>query len=148
MLASITEMVRWYILEIQIKFLIYTIHIINNTGCAWQDGEKLWDRESSVPGKEADMKTLERARADLAKAEKKRDLTKKKLEADEYAVKECEAALMEAENNEYVNEIREWGLTVEELREIRRSLQKQSLAKTIREKEDKERNDKPESVEK
>ena len=50
--------------------------------------------------------------------------------------------------NEYVNEIREWGLTVEELREIRRSLQKQSLAKTIREKEDKERNDKPESVEK
>ena len=45
------------------------------------------------------MKTLERARADLAKAEKKRNLTKKKLEADEYAVKECEAALMEAENS-------------------------------------------------
>ena len=90
------------------------------------------------------MKTLERARADLAKAEKKRNLTKKKLEA----VKECEAALMEAENNEYVNEIREWGLTVEELQELRRSLQKQSLAQTIREKEEKERNDKPESVEK
>ena len=89
------------------------------------------------------MKTLERARADLAKAEKKRNLTKKKLEADEYAVKECEAALMEAENNEYVNEIREW-----ELQELRRSLQKQSLAQTIREKEEKERNDKPESVEK
>lgn len=94
------------------------------------------------------MKTLERARADLAKAEKKRNLTKKKLEADEYAVKECEAALMEAENNEYVNEIREWGLTVEELQELRRSLQKHSLAQTIREKEEKERNDKPESVEK
>lgn len=94
------------------------------------------------------MKTLERARVDLAKAEKKRDLTKKRLEADEYAVKECEAALMEAENNEYVNEIREWGLTVEELREIRRSLQKQSLAQTIREKEEKEKNDKPEHVEK
>ena len=94
------------------------------------------------------MKTLETPSLNLAKAEKKRDLTKKRLEADEYAVKECEAALMEAENNEYVNEIREWGLTVEELREIRRSLQKQSLAKTIREKEDKERNDKPESVEK
>ena len=94
------------------------------------------------------MKTLERARVDLAKAEKKRDHTKKRLEADEYAVKECEAALMEAENNEYVNEIREWGLTVEELREIRRSLQKQSLAQTIREKEEKEKNDKPEHVEK
>jgi len=90
------------------------------------------------------MKTLERARVDLAKA----DLTKKRLEADEYAVKECEAALMEAENNEYVNEIREWGLTVEKLREIRRSLQKQSLAQTIREKEEKEKNDKPEHVEK
>ena len=94
------------------------------------------------------MKTLERARVDLAKAEKKRDLTKKRLEADEYAVKACEAALMEAENNEYVNEIREWGLTVEKLREIRRSLQKQSLAQTIREKEEKEKNDKPEHVEK
>ena len=94
------------------------------------------------------MKTLERARVDLAKAEKKRDLTKKRLEADEYAFKECEAALMEAENNEYVNEIREWGLTVEKLREIRRSLQKQSLAQTIREKEEKEKNDKPEHVEK
>lgn len=55
---------------------------------------------------------------------------------------------MEAENNEYVNEIREWGLTVEKLREIRRSLQKQSLAQTIREKEEKEKNDKPEHVEK
>ena len=70
------------------------------------------------------MKTLERARADLArKQQRQRNLTKKKLEADEYAVKECEAALMEAENNEYVNEIREWGLTVEELQELRRSLQ-------------------------
>ena len=57
-------------------------------------------QRKAVPGKEADMKTLERARVDLAKAEKKRELTKKRLEADEYAVKECEAALMEAENNE------------------------------------------------
>lgn len=82
------------------------------------------------------------------KSREKEKSYKKKLEADEYAVKECEAALMEAENNEYVNEIREWGLTVEELQELRRSLQKQSLAQTIREKEEKERNDKPESVEK
>ena len=71
MLASISEMVRWYILEIQIKFLIYTIHIINSTGCAWQDGEKLWDRESSVPGKEADMKTLERARSGKSREKEK-----------------------------------------------------------------------------
>ena len=93
------------------------------------------------------MKTLEKARADLEKAKKKRDLTQKRLEADEHAVKECEAALMESENNEYVSEIREWGLTVEELREIRKSLQKKSLAQTIRKKEEKERDDKTENIE-
>ena len=66
------------------------------------------------------MKPLEKARQDLEKAKKKRDASKKRLEADEFTVKECEAALMESENNEYVNEIRAWGLTVEELKEILR----------------------------
>ena len=58
------------------------------------------------------MKTLEKARLDLEKAIKKRDQSRKRLEADEFTVKECEAALTESENNEYVSEIREWGLTV------------------------------------
>ena len=72
------------------------------------------------------MKPLEKARQDLEKAKKKRDASKKRLEADEFTVKECEAALMESENNEYVNEIRAWGLTVEELKEIRAAMQKKS----------------------
>lgn len=56
------------------------------------------------------MKTLEKARSDLEKAIKKRDQSRKRLEADEFTVKECEAALTESENNEYVSEIREWDL--------------------------------------
>lgn len=67
------------------------------------------------------MKTLEKARLDLEKAIKKRDQSRKRLEADEFTVKECEAALTESENNEYVSEIREWGLTVEELKELRKA---------------------------
>lgn len=77
------------------------------------------------------MKPLEKARQDLEKAKKKRDASKKRLEADEFTVKECEAALMESENNEYVNEIRAWGLTVEELKEIRAAMQKKSLTEYL-----------------
>ena len=87
------------------------------------------------------MKPLEKARQDLEKAKKKRDASKKRLEADEQTVKECEAALMESENNEYVNEIRAWGLTVEELKEIRAAMQKKSLTEVLHEKEEKDRND-------
>lgn len=86
------------------------------------------------------MKPLEKARQDLEKA-------KKKLEADEFTVKECEAALMESENNEYVNEIRAWGLTVEELKEIRAAMQKKSLTEVLHEKEEKDRNDEYHKVE-
>lgn len=93
------------------------------------------------------MKALEKARQDLAKAKKKRDASKKRLEADEYAVKECEAALTESENNEYVNEIREWGLTVEELKEIRAAMQKKSLAEVVHEKEEKQKDDEHQKVE-
>ena len=93
------------------------------------------------------MKPLEKARQDLVKAKKKRDASKKRLEADELTVKECEAALMESENNEYVNEIRAWGLTVEELKEIRAAMQKKSLAEVLHEKEEKDRNDEHYKVE-
>ncbi|MDO4648018.1 MAG: DUF4315 family protein [Eubacteriales bacterium] len=87
------------------------------------------------------MKTLERARSDLEKAIKKRDQSRKRLEADEFTVKECEAALMESENNEYVLEIREWGLTVEELKELRKAMEHKSLAQVMKEKGEQERHD-------
>ena len=87
------------------------------------------------------MKTLERARSDLEKAIKKRDQSRKRLEADEFAVKECEAALTESENNEYVLEIREWGLTVEELKELRKAMEHTSLAQVMKEKGEQERHD-------
>ena len=87
------------------------------------------------------MKTLEKARSDLEKAIKKRDQARKRLEADEFTVKECEAALMESENNEYVSEIREWGLTVEELKGLRKAMEHKSLAQVMKEKGEQERHD-------
>lgn len=87
------------------------------------------------------MKTLEKARSDLEKAIKKRDQSRKRLEADEFTVKECEAALTESENNEYVSEIREWGLTVEELKELRKAMEHKSLARVMKEKGEQERHD-------
>ena len=87
------------------------------------------------------MKTLEKARSDLEKAIKKRDQSRKRLEADEFTVKECEAALTESENNEYVSEIREWGLTVEELKELRKAMEHKSLAQVMTEKGEQERHD-------
>lgn len=87
------------------------------------------------------MKTLEKARLDLEKAIKKRDQSRKRLEADEFTVKECEAALTESENNEYVSEIREWGLTVEELKELRKAMEHKSLAQVMKEKGEQERHD-------
>ena len=87
------------------------------------------------------MKTLEKARSDLEKAIKKRDQSRKRLEADEFTVKECEAALTESENNEYVSEIREWGLTVEELKELRKAMEHKSIAQVMKEKGEQERHD-------
>ena len=87
------------------------------------------------------MKTLEKARLDLEKAIKKRDQSRKRLEADEFTVKECEAALTESENNEYVSEIREWGLTVEELKELRKAMEHKSIAQVMKEKGEQERHD-------
>lgn len=87
------------------------------------------------------MKTLVKARSDLEKAIKKRDQSRKRLEADEFTVKECEAALTESENNEYVSEIREWGLTVEELKELRKAMEHKSLAQIMKEKGEQERHD-------
>lgn len=87
------------------------------------------------------MKTLEKARSDLEKAIKKRDQSRKRLEADEFTVKECEAALTESENNEYVSEIREWGLTVEELKELRKAMEHKSLAQVMKQKGEQERHD-------
>lgn len=87
------------------------------------------------------MKTLEKARSDLEKAIKKRDQSRKRLEADEFTVKECEAALTESENNEYVSEIREWGLTVEELKELRTGMEHKSLAQVMKERGEQERHD-------
>ena len=87
------------------------------------------------------MKTLEKARSDLEKAIKKRDQSRKRLEADQFTVKECEAALTESENNEYVSEIREWGLTVEELKELRKAMEHKSLAQVMKEKGEQERHD-------
>lgn len=87
------------------------------------------------------MKTLEKARSDLEKAIKKRDQSRKRLEADEFTVKECEAALTESENNEYVSEIREWGLTVEELKELRKAMEHKSLAQVMKEKGEQEGHD-------
>ena len=87
------------------------------------------------------MKTLEKARSDLEKAIKKRDQSRKRLEADEFTVKECEAALTESENNEYVSEIREWGLTVEELKELRKAMDHKSIAQVMKEKGEQERHD-------
>lgn len=87
------------------------------------------------------MKTLVKARSDLEKAIKKRDQSRKRLEADEFTVKECEAALTESENNEYVSEIREWGLTVEELKELRKAMEHKSIAQVMKEKGEQERHD-------
>ena len=87
------------------------------------------------------MKTLEKARSDLEKAIKKRDQSRKRLEEDEFTVKECEAALTESENNEYVSEIREWGLTVEELKELRKAMEHKSIAQVMKEKGEQERHD-------
>ena len=87
------------------------------------------------------MKTLEKARSDLEKDIKKRDQSRKRLEADEFTVKECEAALTESENNEYVSEIREWGLTVEELKELRKAMEHKSLAQVMKEKGEQEKHD-------
>ena len=48
---------------------------------------------------------------------------------------------MESENNEYVSEIREWGLTVEELKELRKAMEHKSLAQVMKEKGEQERHD-------
>lgn len=87
------------------------------------------------------MKSLERARKDLEKAIEKRDQSRARLEADEYAVKECEAALMETENNEFTSEIRTWGLSVEEVRALRKALEKKSIAEVIAMKEEEKEHD-------
>lgn len=81
------------------------------------------------------MKALEKARQDLEKAKKKREFTRKKLAEDDYAVKECEAAVAEAENAEYVAELRAWGLTVDELKALRKALESKSLAEVLKQKE-------------
>lgn len=102
--------------------------------------------KSCFHGKE-NHEAIRKSQTGSGKAKKKRDASKKRLEADEFTVKECEAALMESENNEYVNEIRAWGLTVEELKEIRAAMQKKSLTEVLHEKEEKDRNDEHYKVE-
>ena len=87
------------------------------------------------------MKTLEKARKDLEKAMEKRDQTRARLEADEYVVKECEAALTESENNEYSSEIRAWGLSVEEVKALRKALEKRSIAEVLAAMKEDESND-------
>lgn len=77
------------------------------------------------------MKALKKARADLIKAEAKRDKTKEQLKQDEQAVKECQAAVYEAENNEYIGIVRELGVTVEELIQIKDQLKNGSLASVL-----------------
>lgn len=74
------------------------------------------------------MKALKKARAELKKAEAKRDKTKEQLEADEYYVKECQAAVNEAENNEFVGMVRELNLTVEEFAILKEQIKNHSLA--------------------
>lgn len=77
------------------------------------------------------MKALKRARADLEKAIARRDKTKEQLNQDELTVKECQAAVYEAENNEYIGMIRELSVSVEEFEQIKEQLKKGSLASTI-----------------
>ena len=77
------------------------------------------------------MKALKKARADYQKAIAKRDKTKQQLEADEFAVKECEAAVIEAENNVYIGMIRDLNLTVEEFLQIKEELKNRSLASVM-----------------
>lgn len=77
------------------------------------------------------MKALKRARADLKKAIAKRDKTKEQLQQDELTVKECQAAVYEAENNEYIGMIRELSVSVEEFGQIKEQLKKGSLASVI-----------------
>lgn len=93
------------------------------------------------------MKALIKARADLKKAEVKRDKTREQLKQDELTVKECQAAVQEAENNEYVGMIRELGVTVEEFGQIKELLKKESLASVLANREENETNDEPEYME-
>lgn len=92
------------------------------------------------------MKALKRARNELKKAEEKRDKTREQLNRDEMAVKECQAAVYEAENNEYIGMIRELNVTVEEFKQIKEQLRKNSLASVIAGREENKEND--ESVKK
>lgn len=48
---------------------------------------------------------------------------------------------MESENNEYVSEIREWGLIVEELKELRKAMEQKSLAQVMKEKGEQTKHD-------
>ena len=87
------------------------------------------------------MKALKKARAEYQKAVAKRDKTKEQLEADEFAVKECESKVIEAENNEYVGMIRELGVSVEEFLLIKEELKRGSLASIVGAGKEKQEND-------
>lgn len=74
------------------------------------------------------MKALKKARAELVRAEAKRDKTREQLQADERFVKECQAAVYEAENNEYIGMVREMEVSVEEFAELVKALKNHPLA--------------------
>ena len=87
------------------------------------------------------MKALKKARAEDQKAVAKGDKTKEQLEVDEFAVKEREAKVIEAENNEYVGMIRELGVSVEEFLLIKEELKRGSLASIVGAGKEKQEND-------
>lgn len=79
------------------------------------------------------MKALKKARAELKKAEAKRDKTREQLEADELEVKKRQADVFEAENNEYVGMIRTLNVSVEQFQEIVKKMQTGTLASVLKE---------------
>ena len=81
-----------------------------------------------LPGKELRVKSLERAKEDLRKAKLKEDIAKKKLADAEYKVKECEAALTEAENMEYAKLVREMNLSLPDLMAMKEKMQAGEVA--------------------
>ena len=69
------------------------------------------------------MKSLEKAKEDLRKAQIRVDNAKKKLSDAEYKVKECEAAVTEAENVEYAKLVREMKLSLPDLVALKEKMQ-------------------------
>lgn len=81
------------------------------------------------------MKRLEKARAECEKAKQRMEASKAKYEEDVRKLRAAEAAVMEAENMEYVRMAREMNLTLSEFALLKEQLKAGAVRPVLPEKE-------------